>query len=227
MYKFIFSPLTKKAIIFRNPFGRFDSFSNFEYYPIRMQNKRLCAGCCCLCLCYIYMYVCIWKDKTLLARFHYSIWFSSLSVANLIYFYALISYFRYCLCSILLFFFFFFFWQEILTNVSVKVYFVVNQTKTSAWSLLVPSLLFFFLFLILFYVCDLLLYMLLPTCLDPCVFSIFVVTRNALILIILGKFKTVISGRGPGSATMCGILHELYDEVRFFTVESHLEGLYL
>ena len=94
---------------------------------------------------YIYMYVCIWKDKTLLARFHYSIWFSSLSVANLIYFYALISYFRYCLCSILLFFFFVF-GQEILTNVSVKVYFVVNQTKTSAWSLLVPSLLFFFSF---------------------------------------------------------------------------------
>ena len=57
MYKFFFSPLTKKAIIFRNPFGRFDSFSNFEYYPIRMQNKRLCAGCCCLCLCYIYIYI--------------------------------------------------------------------------------------------------------------------------------------------------------------------------
>ena len=99
------------------------------------------------------------------------------------------------------------FWQEILTNVSVKVYFVVNQTKTS----------------------DLLLYMLLPTYLDPCVFSIFVVTRNVLIMAILGKFKPVISGRGSGSgsARMCEILHELYDEVRFFTVESHLEGLYL
>ena len=69
--------------------------------------------------------------------------------------------------------------------------------------------------------------MLLPTYLDPCVFSIFVVTRNALIMAILGKFKPVISGRGSGSATMCEILHELYDEVRFFTVESHLEGLYL
>ena len=73
--------------------------------------------------------------------------------------------------------------------------------------------------------------MLLPTYLDPCVFSIFVVTRNALIMAILGKFKPVISGRGSGSgsgsARMCEILHELYDEVRFFTVESHLEGLYL
>lgn len=48
-------------------------------------------------------------------------------------------------------------------------------------------------------------------------------TRNVLIIIMLGKFKNAISGRGPGSSTMCAILHELYDECRNSTYNENCD----
>ncbi|XP_050287094.1 uncharacterized protein LOC126726035 isoform X5 [Quercus robur] len=48
-------------------------------------------------------------------------------------------------------------------------------------------------------------------------------TRNVLIMVILGKFTTAISGRGPGSSTMCAIIHELYDECRNSTYTDYCD----
>ncbi|XP_030972808.1 uncharacterized protein LOC115992726 isoform X2 [Quercus lobata] len=42
-------------------------------------------------------------------------------------------------------------------------------------------------------------------------------------MVILGKFTTAISGRGPGSSTMCAILHELYDECRNSTYNDYCD----